>query len=116
MPKLPWYFKLSYLFCLPAAVVGCASLPKMPPAAVYSYSGEHGVAQFYDAPCSPIVLQLIPPQLRPLFRGGEGTYDGPTYALCWTPEPENPDVLFLIWEDGGIGRLGKEVVRPGTGV
>lgn len=35
MPRLPWYFKLSYFFCLPAALLGCAS--NLPPCERYNY-------------------------------------------------------------------------------
>lgn len=116
-PIIPTLVKLLVLLLCPV-VWGCATVqPKMPPAIKYNYSGEHGNAVFYaDEPCSPIVLQLIPPDIRTLFKGGEGTYDGPKYALCWTPEPDNPDVIFLLWEDGGMGRLSKEILQPGLGV
>lgn len=116
-PIIPTLVKLLVLLLCPV-VWGCATVqPKMPPAIKYNYSGEHGAAVFYaDAPCSPIVLQLIPPDIRPQFHGGEGTYDGPTYALCWAQHPYEEDVIFLIWEDGGVGTLGKEILKPGTGV
>lgn len=118
MPKLPLYAKvLLYVCFFPMALAGCQTVkPKMPPAIKYSYSGPHGDALFYDGPCAPIVLQLIPPEHRAMFRGGEGIYDGENYVLCWAPHPSSEDAIFLLWEDGGMGGLGKEILKPGTGV
>jgi hypothetical protein len=95
------------------ALAGCASVPAK--VVVHSYSGPHGVATFYDGACTEEkVLKHIPEQYRHLFKAGEGTYDGPRYELCWS-DAVAPGTVLMVWEDGGIGQLGKEVLRGGTG-
>jgi hypothetical protein len=107
---------MKYLIAIAVLFVvqGCASV-QPGKVAVHSYSGPHGVATFYDGACTnEKVLKHIPEQYRHLFKAGEGTYDGPRYELCWSDAMDSGTVL-IVWEDGGIGGLGKEVLRGGTG-
>jgi hypothetical protein len=98
-------------------VAGCASVPGgAGPKLVHSFSGDKGVASMYDAPCTePKVLQYIPPEHQPRFKAGEGTYEGPKYALCWACMPDGSGGVLIVWEDGGFGRLSADVLRGGRG-
>ena len=92
-------------------LAACATVPPAPIVA-HSYSGPKGVAAMYDAPCvDPKVLQHIPPEYQAQFKAGEGTYEGPKYALCWA---DSGELLLLVWEDGGFGRVPKNAGGVGT--
>lgn len=55
MVKLPWYFKLAFLFCLPAALMGCAQLtqPVKGVCAVLPLGQNEEGVQFIRYECRP---------------------------------------------------------------
>lgn len=95
---------------------GCATAPQM--TVVHSFSGDAGnSAVFFDAPCTKAsVLQHVRTEFHPAMKAAEGLYDGKAYDLCWTDDPNGSGGVILVWEDGGMGMLGKEILKPGTGV
>jgi hypothetical protein len=101
--KLPWYFKLAFLFCWPAAVL---AQPKLLPLHVYEADGV--TVNLIPSPCvDAFSLRVIRPEKKDQFKAIESVWrmsDGSQqdFAGCWVEEKTDlgEDAFFLLFNDG----------------
>lgn len=103
MCKLPWYFKLAFIVCWPAAVMAQDKLLPL-----HIYEAEGTTVNLMPSPCvDPFSLRVIRAEKRGQFRAVESIWrmrDGSTQSFygCWVEEKTDAgeDAFFIIFNDG----------------
>lgn len=91
--KLPWYFKLSYFFCLPAALLAATSaLAEDLP--TYSATGPEGKVTLTAEPCTQHIWLAGWQIARWMWRGK-------AYEACWRMQRNGGEQLVVILDSSG---------------
>jgi hypothetical protein len=77
--------------------------------------GANSITLFDKACENGGVLARIAPENRHMFRTGQSVLDGKTYDMCWAVPVEQP-VVFLVYDDGDVGRLPLAAFQRAQGV
>lgn len=87
MVKLPWYFKLAFIFCLPAAVLA-EDLP------TYSVTSEYGKLTLTAEPCKAH-------EWLKEWEVARWMWKGKPYEACWRVQSDGTQQLVVVVDSNG---------------
>ena len=56
------------------------------------------------------VLPHIKPEYRAMFRAAGALIGGKTYNACWAEHPQDPRVVYVVYEDGDISAIPRSAI------